>query len=221
MPSSRIVSAAILLITDYWRCRHEQDQVGIARRCTDQPSVSQVCTGRKRYFDLSVRDIRVPKDAPQEVVDLIEACRFQDPSIRPEITEVADRLENICPWDLYISVSIDWHWTLTALMADYNSELTSSKLSQTMTTGIVERYGLAQNAATRLCLHSGKLRQPLLNQRYMVKKSLLHPDSHIWLSHKLCLSTCIPREYWAVPNTAFPTLNLKLKLITVIIFQWQ
>ena len=57
----------------------------------------QVCTLRKPERDIwAVADIQVPLDAPQDVKDLVMACRQKDPKERPTIEEVCEILDRIC-----------------------------------------------------------------------------------------------------------------------------
>ena len=39
--------------------------------------------------------IRVPEDAPQDIVDLIKACRKHDPRQRPGIEKICDFFDNM------------------------------------------------------------------------------------------------------------------------------
>ena len=55
-----------------------------------------MCTLHKPDRDIwGTCNIRVPEDAPQAVVDLIKACRHNDPRQRPTIAEVCDMIDNI------------------------------------------------------------------------------------------------------------------------------
>ena len=55
----------------------------------------QVCTLKRPTREISSADIVVPKQAPLELVRLMEACRTDDPLQRPSIGEVYDCLEQI------------------------------------------------------------------------------------------------------------------------------
>ena len=44
---------------------------------------------------LDITEIIVPNEAPAELVDLIRACRADDPADRPTMGEICDLLENI------------------------------------------------------------------------------------------------------------------------------
>ena len=60
--------------------------------------VVQVCTCEKPTRDRHLRPIRVPEEAPQEVVDLIRECHEPDWQRRPNAATLHTKLE-ACPWE--------------------------------------------------------------------------------------------------------------------------
>ena len=50
---------------------------------------------RKPSRDAWVGDVLVPEEAPQEIVELIKACRSEEPKDRPTIAEVCQIVNNL------------------------------------------------------------------------------------------------------------------------------
>ena len=55
----------------------------------------QVCTCKKATRMIDIDDIKVPEEAPQELLALIKACRADEPQDRPTIAQVCEWLDKI------------------------------------------------------------------------------------------------------------------------------
>ena len=66
----------------------------------------QICTLKRPSREVYAGEIRVPEDAPQEVVDLMIACRSENPRDRPMIGRVCDILDSLEESADHISVQL-------------------------------------------------------------------------------------------------------------------